>query len=101
MQNRDKDRNVDEDDEMLRSLLRSAMNDTSDIAYPAGRGAASADGDLRILAHYALPQSWGMSYLTKIRLSAALVLLLIAAAITGIVLQIQTTASTKWQCAVE
>ncbi|EGD79867.1 hypothetical protein PTSG_10151 [Salpingoeca rosetta] len=49
--------------------------------------------------HYALPPSWHLSHNHKFYSALALVLLMTAAAIAGTVLQIETTASTSWDCA--
>ena len=50
-------------------------------------------------AHYALPPSWGLSHDIKFYTALVLVVLMTAAAIAGTVLQIETTASTSWDCA--
>ncbi len=52
-----------------------------------------------VLEHYAIPPSWGLSAQFKSIIAGILVVVMTAAAVAGIVLQIMTSANTEWDCA--
>eukprot|EP00050_Salpingoeca_kvevrii_P022729 m.131288 g.131288 ORF g.131288 m.131288 type:complete len:345 (+) comp9808_c0_seq1:645-1679(+) len=49
--------------------------------------------------HYALPPRWGFSYTAREAIAIILVVVMAVSSIAGTVLQIQTSASTEWNCA--
>lgn len=52
-----------------------------------------------VIEHFAVPVSWGIRPLSKIRISGVLVVLMTGLSIAGIVLTILTGASIDWDCA--
>ena len=54
--------------------------------------------EANITAHFAIPPKWRWSSTFKARLAFVLVLFMAGASMAGIILQIQTSATTTWDC---
>jgi hypothetical protein len=80
---------------------KTSLNDGDVAAYLDLDGHDAVDNLLRkanITAHYAIPPRWRWTPTFKSRLAFVLVLFMAGASMAGVILQIQTSATTSWDC---